>query len=317
MQYSAIESSYQELPGSLPDLETGQVTRGEASTTATPVPLPRCVSPLSLVIRVIKLQTAEDQIWYQAATTAWGNGQNNSPKNSAKQPPEEEEIGSGLACSRSQPLQKRSLSQSPTLRRTEETEEEFTSKSEIQGGKGVDGNTLYNVLSAITTATSMNTDKLDIQISMMQTMPPYIMAIDTKMEKLNSFITSTQSYAAETYLNCRHSPVMEKLAELPRVMKNMIIEIKNTTSLHNTSIIHNPNSLSLQIVTSKDVQQPQLSLESPNTPLQETTWPSASELPNPKVVAGQMAHNTQQNLTALSSSSGSATKDSPPFEPVL
>ncbi|KAJ1082647.1 hypothetical protein NDU88_002812 [Pleurodeles waltl] len=107
----------------------------------------------------------------------------------------------------------------------------------------------------ITTATTMNTDKSDIQISLFQMMTSYRMAINGKLEKLNSLITRAQSIAAATTQHCSHSPVEEKLAELPNVMKDIITELKNTASVHSKLDVYDPVGQPLQAAIDKVVPQ--------------------------------------------------------------
>ncbi|KAJ1141425.1 hypothetical protein NDU88_007758 [Pleurodeles waltl] len=91
---------------------------------------------------------------------------------------------------------------------------------------------LNSTLMPITKATIFNTNKLDIQNEILQNLATTTMAIDSKLDKLNTLIRRAQSHmeADKGKVNqthqCHCSPFLAKLKELPSVMSTLVTDLK-------------------------------------------------------------------------------------------
>ncbi|KAJ1142898.1 hypothetical protein NDU88_009210 [Pleurodeles waltl] len=91
---------------------------------------------------------------------------------------------------------------------------------------------LNSTLMSITNAMIFNTDKLDIQIEILQNLATTTMAIDNKLDKLNALIRRAQSHMKadkgkvnQTY-QCHCSSILDKLQELPTVKSTLVTDLK-------------------------------------------------------------------------------------------
>ncbi|KAJ1149895.1 hypothetical protein NDU88_002694 [Pleurodeles waltl] len=171
--------------------------------------------------------TQADRAWHQITPVSQGQSRSEAQRQNKKMNVSGPDWSSTHIVQTTPELRK-STRRSPVF--DEQSELEKQSQPEKRNGKGTDWSTVYSLLMAITTATTMNTDKMNTYISVLQTLVSYTMAIEAKMEKLNSLITREQTCVEERtqYFSC--SPGVEKLSELPDVMKDMIIEIEKSVS---------------------------------------------------------------------------------------
>ncbi|KAJ1124680.1 hypothetical protein NDU88_003129 [Pleurodeles waltl] len=91
---------------------------------------------------------------------------------------------------------------------------------------------LNKSLTDLTNATIFNTDKLNIQIQILQSLATTTMATDNNLDRLNSLIKRADAQVeADKELptqghHCHYSPILNKLQELPSIMSTIVVNLK-------------------------------------------------------------------------------------------
>ncbi|XP_078503492.1 fibrocystin [Lissotriton helveticus] len=69
-------------------------------------------------------------------------------------------------------------------------------------------------------------DKMDIQISLLNTLAVYVAKIDERISNLNSLIRRAQETVDRPQQGCDCSPIVEKLCSLPGIMEKLVADLK-------------------------------------------------------------------------------------------
>ncbi|KAJ1143949.1 hypothetical protein NDU88_010251 [Pleurodeles waltl] len=157
---------------------------------------------------------------------------------------------------------------------------------------------LNNTLMSITNAMIFNTDKLDIQIEILQNLASTTMAMDNKLDKLNALIRRAQSHMEadkgkvnRTY-QCHCSPILDKTPRTAPVMSTLVTDLKQ------------------ELLQRGNVKQLLQSPQGTNNPQKRTSihpTQDAASPASPEQVLGSSVEDSNQEHTATNG----------PFIPVL
>ncbi|KAJ1105113.1 hypothetical protein NDU88_002521 [Pleurodeles waltl] len=85
---------------------------------------------------------------------------------------------------------------------------------------------LLQTLHSTVLALNYHSDKLDVQVDLLNTLAFYVAGIDKKIENLNQLISRAQTSANYVKLTCCCSPTIESLSPFPTFLSSVVCEIK-------------------------------------------------------------------------------------------
>lgn len=78
----------------------------------------------------------------------------------------------------------------------------------------------------VNNALAYQSEKMDVQIDLLNLMATAVSGIDRKMIELHDLINRAQTYAATAKIDCTCVPVVNKLVTIPEAMTGLIQELK-------------------------------------------------------------------------------------------